>query len=256
MLDLPRSARLVLWGNACLTGRAAPDAAVRAVTGTDEPHRIAGEHLPITADPGLADWLDALTPGTVLGLALPVPGDVSGVPPEASAAAVEAGEAVTVTGADGTQVLVPRIERFGSDWEPGAVVTWQSRVTGLVGGALAVMGPGEAARRLRAATGQAATLLHELGVSGYGPVPADLGRTVRAPVAGLPPGLQPRTVDLLEQTSRILAVLELAKDGQNRFDHADAVGGWQADRRRQVLVELAGTARNALVAACVPAGYG
>ena len=49
MLELPRSARFVAWGNALVAaGRSGPpdpvalDTAVRAVQGSDEPHAVDG----------------------------------------------------------------------------------------------------------------------------------------------------------------------------------------------------------------------
>ena len=41
--DLPAAARLVAWGNACLTGAVSPDEAAERVTGpTDATHRVFG----------------------------------------------------------------------------------------------------------------------------------------------------------------------------------------------------------------------
>ena len=103
MWDLPRSVRLALWATAALEGRVEPGRAVRAVTGNDEPHRLTGEDLPVSADPlgpGLADLLDQLAGrAAAVRAVLPVPGDASGLsgPGAATQAAVEAVSALSTS---------------------------------------------------------------------------------------------------------------------------------------------------------------
>jgi hypothetical protein len=61
--DVPRSVLLAFWATAVLGRRVGIDEAVARVTGDDEPHRLVGAHLPVSADPagpGLADWLEDL----------------------------------------------------------------------------------------------------------------------------------------------------------------------------------------------------
>ncbi|HEY9350636.1 MAG TPA: hypothetical protein VIP75_08080, partial [Acidothermales bacterium] len=49
MVAVPRSARLVAWGNAWLRGSTSLDEAAARVCGSDEPHRVHG--LPGQLDP-------------------------------------------------------------------------------------------------------------------------------------------------------------------------------------------------------------
>jgi hypothetical protein len=117
-LELPRSARLVMWGNALRAGQATVAAAVAAISGDDEPHVVTGSG-------GLTEWLTALVPGPAgaLRLVLPAPGDPAGLPgpPAVNELAVAAGECALTP----ELALIPRVERFGSMVEPGHLVTWQ-----------------------------------------------------------------------------------------------------------------------------------
>jgi hypothetical protein len=80
--DLPAAARLVAWGNACLTGAVSPDEAAERVTGpTDATHRVFG----LPGESGGVSMTYALARLRAVGvtsmrLALPRPGDVSGLP--------------------------------------------------------------------------------------------------------------------------------------------------------------------------------
>lgn len=112
MTDLPRSIALaLLWPRLAAGSREA----LALVTGDDEPHRLQAAPLPL----GLAA-IDAEEVWAVL----PSAGDPQGLPPTASVAGIDAGEAVMARTAGGTRVLVPAVQEFGSALEPGWLVTW------------------------------------------------------------------------------------------------------------------------------------
>ncbi len=263
MLDVPRSVLLSLWGSAVLDGTATLDAAVAAVTGDDGAHLLIGEDLPFSANPagpGLADLLDQLA-GRAVGLraVLPVPGDALGVPggPDLSGMAIEAGEAVvTIAGelGDPVWVLVPQVQQFGSDLEPGWRVTWQQhRVSGLAPAtAAAWIGVAEADQRLRLALAAATDELDGLDVARWRrDSGTQLSRLRAQAVNGtrLPPATAARAVKVLDQAVRVRGIVHVARE-----DDGAAITGWESGRRSQVLRELDAAARQALVAVTIPRG--
>ena len=124
------SASLALWGNAWLAGRAAPDDVLDALGLWAPRHSVAaydaaaaeatGLPWPDIDDAGVVSLLQTLRtaagPGRsepVLGIALPVPGDVRGLPAGSTFAtdAMTVGEAVLITPPGGTAIgLVPEFE--------------------------------------------------------------------------------------------------------------------------------------------------
>ena len=259
MLELPRSVRLAAWGTAVLNGGATLDAAVRAVTGDDEPHAVlADERLALPAGAGLAAVLGRLadlgTPG--LRVVLPVPGDVAGLPgpPAFNATALAAGECVLtepVTQGWAAEFamplgLVPEVTLFGSAWEPGAMVEWglhpvdPPRVT--VVGSLA-----EAERELREALIAATETLAALDVARSREDAADRHAAVRdggLPDRALPPSAPGRTARVLAMAARVRAIVELAGE-----DDGAAVTSHEAQQRSAALRALDGVSRRALAAA-------
>lgn len=245
---LPRSVVLALWLTAT---DAAPGVVVRHVQGDDEPHGVVG--LPGHADPaspaGLRDLVTAWLAGPreVCAL-LPAPGDLGGVPAEASAEATEAGECVVVTTPAGSWAAVPEVTAFGSALEPGHLVTWRVRpvprwsahVVGTLG-SLA-----DAERELRTSLVTATDALDALDVARWRDDAADAierlrgGSTDAWPV----PALDGRRARVLQLASRLLAIVDLAT-----VDEGGAVNLWQADQRSTALREVERTARHALSAA-------
>lgn len=244
---LPRSALLALWLRAARLGDDDGTARlVRAVERDDEPHVVSGP----LGDVRLADLAGAWAGDAreVVALA-PVPGDVSGVPPEAAAHATDAGECVVVTTSSGSWALVPEVTEFGSDLEPGHLVTWHvtqvgpwsARVLGAVGSLP------EAERDLRTALLLATRALDELDVARWrddaaGAI-ADL-RAGGAPTWQLPPGVPPRAVQVLVQAVRLRAIVDLAT-----ADDGGSVNLWQADQRSTALREVDRASRHAVGAA-------
>ncbi|MGY1747619.1 hypothetical protein [Blastococcus sp. SYSU D00695] len=239
MHDLP-AGRFAAWATALLSGRCSFDDALDAVAG-ETAHSVTG--LPGT---------DGSVPlGRVLAglrgvgerrvaLALPVPGDVRGVPraPGLVEAAVDAGQVAVGS----VLALVPR--PLGTE-----MVTWTA--FGLAGVAPApppVEGTLRAASgALDLAVGDAARTLAGLDLARWHPeVPAllsGLGRPAAAP--GMPADTDPLALSVLARARRLARVLDLAL--------ADAPGGavttGQAAARDEALRPLSDAVRAALTAA-------
>jgi hypothetical protein len=249
VLDIPRSARLAAWGTAWLQGRASTAGVVRAVAGDDEPHRVepADELGCSAAD--LEGLLVALRDAGVpaLRVVLPVPGDPVGLPgpPAFNASALEAGECVVTAGGP-SWGAVPEVTEFGSEWEPGHLVTWR---LGPVAERRTVHADGlaEAERALREGLLEATARLTLLDVAALGPDAAEQLRQVRraelAPGA-LPAGTPARSLQVLSTAGRLRAVLSLASQ-----DDGAAVNVFEAQERARALRELDVVCRHAVVAA-------
>lgn len=129
---------MALWGNAWLAGRAAPDDVLDALGLWAPRHSVAaydaaaagatGLPWPDVDDAGAVSLLQTLrtaagtgNTGPVLGIALPVPGDVRGLPAGSTFAAdaMTVGEAVLITPPSGTPIgLVPEFEYDDDSEEP------------------------------------------------------------------------------------------------------------------------------------------
>ena len=254
MFEPARSARLAAWGTAFLRGEVAPIAAIRAVTGDDEPHQVEAFTDAESALPpgGLAELLAALAGLGVGGLrvVLPRPGDLLGLPgpPDFNVAAVHAEECVlTEPLPDGSAWgLIPQITPFGSVWEPGTLVTWH--VHGVIPRRVSdVASLAEAERELREALLAATEALAQLDVSRWRDDAADriaALRTGALPAGALPPTAPQRSAAVLATALRVGAIVALASE-----DDGGAVSLHDADARRQALRGLDGVARRAVTAA-------
>nr|WP_194719757.1 hypothetical protein [Cellulosimicrobium arenosum] len=244
---------LALWLRAA--DRLAPDDGatrlLRAVQRDDEPHVVTGA----LGDLRLADLVHAWSGEVreVVALA-PVPGDVNGVPLPVAPAAADVGECVLVTTPAGSWALVPGVTAFGSELEPGHLVTWEvervdawsTRVQGAVG-SLA-----DSERELRTALLVATRALDSLDVARWreDAAGAIAGlRSAAAPVWQLPDGAEPRAVGVLAQAVRLRAIVDLAA-----ADDGGAVNLWQADQRSTALREVDHAARRAIGAATLWTG--
>jgi hypothetical protein len=278
VLALTRSARLAAWGTAVLADAADPVAAIRAVSGDDEPHLVAAGESGDAATPAPAPWDDPATTVTAtvpelppnaglvdlfatlvtlgatgMRLVLPSPGDVLGLPgpPWFNEVALEAGECVLVPLAEGPSkagalALVPQVTEFGSEAEPGAMVTWHvygvraPRVTDLGGIA-------EADQELRTALDRATRELARLDVARWREDAADRLALIRD--GGVEPGLLPpttpqRCLRVLATAARVQAIVELAAE-----DDGGSVTGYEAGARTEALRDLERVSRRAVVAA-------
>ena len=258
MLELPRSARLAAWGTAVLVGDATIGDAVRAVTQDDEPHTVYLDPDPDSPAIDLRALLEHFGEVQVPGLrvVLPAPGDPLGLPgpPEFNTLALEAGECVLtepVTKGWAAELgshggLVPVVTVFGSQWEPGAMVSWSLRpVQPLRVTATASLA--EAERELREALATATDALTRLDVARWRDDAADRVAAVRdggLPRGALPPSAPPRSVQVLATAARVRAIVELAAE-----DDGAAVTGYEAQQRAATLRGLAAVSRRAMAAA-------
>lgn len=234
---LPVSARLAWWGTAWLRGQVVTDLLLDAVFGDDATHVVAGL-------PG-AEGTDTLVVAlgrlrsagaTGFGAAFPAEGDPVGLggPPPFNHDALEAGEAVVVTGTG--LGLVP--ERTG-----GAVV-WVAQPAQR----RQLPDVGEAGRELRAALLDAAGSLARLDVARWRPEVADQLMNLRhRDGVPAPPGVPEACADLVSRGLQAAAIVELALE-----DDGGAVTAYDAAERRAALRPLERAARRALVAACSP----
>lgn len=249
-LAVPRSARLVAWGNAVLGGTVSLDEAAEAVGADDVRHRVVG--LPgEDVEVSLAVALGRLRALGVRGLhlALPVPGDPFGLagPPAFTEAAVQAGEAVVAHGAPTGPAawgLLPVVGALGSS---GTAVLWSvSEVAPPRTGDTPSLA--EAERALAAAVREATEELSALDVSRADPAALMVLRAVSEDGAGentLPPGTPGRAERVLAQARRTLVLADLARRGDG-----GALTAAAADARARALDPLERAARRAMAAAC------
>lgn len=244
-----RSGRFVAWGNAVLAGLVSPDTAAERICGRDGCHRVFGwaGAGPTTDSDTVTVALARLrsTGATALRLALPVPGDLLGLPgpAEFNVEALAAGEAVLV---DGSQAwgLIPTVLDASPDDCVGTAVHWKGmRVDAGPGD---VMTLGEAEREL-AETLQAATdALDALDVARWRPEAADRISEIRSGRGTdlLAPGYPARAHRVLALAQRVAAIAELAADDDGAAFNVGGMTGRAAELRT-----LARAARRAQLAA-------
>jgi len=237
---LPVSAVLAWWGTAWLRGDAVPDLVLDAVIGDDATHAVAGlpgESGTVTLLAGLAALRRA--GATAFGIAVPAPGDPVGLggPPGFNAAALDAGEAVVVSGC-GLGLVPTRV---------GAAVVWEVSPASR----RPLPDVGDADRELRRALLQSADALAALDVARWRPEVADELISLRKPPPlAAPPGIPGRCLDLAGRGLQALSIVELALD-----DDGGAVTAVEAERRRIALRPIDRAGRRALVAACSPEAW-
>ena len=229
-----RSARFVAWANAVALGLASPDLAAAEITAADPPHQVDG--LPGGDGQTLPVVLSRLAAaGAGAQLALPVPGDVAGVPGPGplTTAALTAGEAVLVAGWG----LVPDVDAVRVRW---IAYLCEAVSAGLPGLSDADHGLAEALR-------EATQLLDRLDVSRWDDRDADdlaALRSGRLDGDGLAPGYPERAVSVLVRARRLRTIVRLA----SRDDGA-AVTAREAALRLAALKPLDRAARHAEMAA-------
>jgi len=251
--DLPgaRSARLVAWGTAFLTGAMGLADAAAAIAAGDEA---------VAHDGGETVGVDRLLArlradgGTGLELLLPVPGDVRGLPGPGpfSTACLDTGEGVLTRGAGRRTGLVPTTQTVGPEGDALTVTTWTAYavpVPELLAPPLLTVAEAEA--DLRAALTDATRELARLDTARWRPdVERPLARMRRdirqgdGPAADLPPVWPARARTLLAQADALARVLALAEG-----DPGAAQTGGQVRDRGRALRGLATAVRRARVAA-------
>ncbi|WP_406150261.1 hypothetical protein [Streptomyces sp. NBC_01012] len=249
MLSEPRSGRLAAWGNALLAGLVSPDDVALAIVGDDAVHRVDG--LPGEAGPvGLTLALGRLRRlgATGFRVALPVPGHPLGLsgPPDFNARALEAEEAVVMSGA--AYGLVPEVSEVGPAGDLHVEVVWRCLAVREAPPA-DVPSLSEAERELAEALRDATAVLSRLDVAGSGPVAeaavdayrarAERGREVLAP------GYPPRAVRVLELAQRVGLLVAVAHEN----GHGGAVSASEIAARGEALRPVERVARRAQVAA-------
>jgi hypothetical protein len=249
MVAVPRSARLVAWGNAWLRGSTSLDEAAARVCGSDEPHRVHG----------LPGQLDPLAMTVALGrlrgwgvesfrLALPVAGDPLGLcgPAEFTRRAVDVGEAVLAVGDNEAIGLVPDIAVHGPNGDTIATVRWDAEPVHCPAG-IPLPTVAEADRELSETLRDATARLAALDVARWRPDLAEALVAVRrlgADGDALAPGYPPRAVQLLASARRLAAVAALAQ-----VDDGASVSAGEMAARRDALRPLERATRRAQVAA-------
>lgn len=231
------SARMAWWLSAWLRGAVSPDELRDAVLDGDAAHDLIGlpgdeDGTPLLLALGAIRRCGARS----AGLAWPAPGDPVGLggPAEFNAAALEAGEAVVLEGAD--LGLVPA--------RAGAGVVWQA----LPADRRSILDLGEADRSLRRAVTTTATTLVDLEVAKWRPEVADELMNLRhVPTYAAPHGTPASATSLAGRALQAAGIVELATQ-----DDGGALSSYEVARRGDALRPLEYAARRALVAACSP----
>ncbi|MEP6762600.1 MAG: hypothetical protein ABJA93_14705 [Sporichthyaceae bacterium] len=236
MPDLPAAARLVAWGNACLTGAVSPDEAAERVTGpTDPTNRVFG----LPGESGGVSLTYALARLRAIGatsmrLALPRPGDVSGLPgpPSFNERALASGAAALAAGPTPLGLLA---ESRGA-WTVHQVAQDVRTPVALA----------DAERDLNRVMHSSTARLVHLDVARWQPAAAEvLAHQRQATRSPLPAKAAPRAAQVLDTALRLMSIVDVA-----RADDGAAVSGAEMTARREVLRDLETAARRAVEAAC------
>lgn len=249
-LVLPYAVIAALW---LPRASSAPEAVLSALSEDGESHLI---EIPGAGTWPLTEVLSRLRDEPVddVGALLPSPGRVAGVPAVVLDRATENEQLLLIRSGDRGIAVVPAVESFGSDLEPGTLVRWRAielpvserPVRTLLG---SVGNLGEARRDLTEALIASAEALERIDVTSWnddaGTTVADLLRA-ELPAHLLPAGLEPRRIEVLARAARLLAIVEAAREdgGGSLTTHHDGA-------RRDALTTLEATARRALAAASI-----
>lgn len=236
--DLPPSLRLSWWGTGWLRGQVAPDDLLDAVVGDAVTHVVLGDRA---QDGRVLSVLAAAREQGVREVAasFPAAGDPVGLrgPAAFTAAAIEAGEAVLLLGAE--LGLVPR--------EVGHAVEW----TIVPAARRPPPDLGDADRALRSTLLAAVQELTALDVARWNPEVADELMDLRSGVeVPAPRGTPQRAVEVAGRALHLQRVLDLAL-----ADDGAAVSAVQIAQRRAAMEPLRAGVRSALTAACSPDGW-
>jgi hypothetical protein len=243
-----RAALLVAWSRAVRTHACPLNEAVSAVEDSDELVQfVAGDQRRDARDV-LIEL--AAAPGRV-ELALPVPGDVRGLPGTGpwTAPALDAGEAVVTS----ESVLVPIVQAHGNEIEGYATYTyWHLHErTGPPTPVTATAGLAEADRHLRGAMNDAVDLLADIEVARWSPELAEAVADIRTQRRGgddfasaLPRSYGPQARELLARARVVDRIINAAMSPETEL--LDAAGAMQ---RAQALRGLQTSVREAVCAA-------
>ncbi len=240
MPALPLSVRLALWVTAAFHGHTDLDEAIaRAHPDVDD---VSGD-----APGRLALWRD-LGESAVL-VALPRPGDLTGMPRaglEAAGAAAHAGECIYVPGMGG--LLVPTLSTYGPPGDEGLAAEWTAYEGEPVARhVLEAVNLGELERAFALAVRDGAETLAAVGGRPWSSAPRDEAeRRLGGGADGLPSATPPRATHLMLMAARVAVIvdegLQLAAAGPALDLHA-------SNRREGGLRSLQAAADRALAGA-------
>jgi hypothetical protein len=227
---IPRAARLALWLNAWLRGEASPDDVLASLESSMHDVFLGLDpERPLPAFEALGA-IRLVTTG--VGLALTAPGDPVGLagPPPFNAAAMEAGEALLLTGTG--LGLVPVVVGGAIEWRAYAA----HEPTPL--------DPRETRQRLRTTLREVTEELVQLQIAAWGTEIPDLLMNQAGPV------LAPRSLSAQDRETLTSAALCLQIGDAARAVEPGAVSAWERSRFEEVVRRLDSAARHALVALC------
>jgi hypothetical protein len=244
-----RSATLVAWGNAWMTGHVGLDEAADAIERLDGPHVVSGvpgEAGEVPLRRGLGTL--RIAGMSALRLALPAPGDPLGLcgPPDFNANAIDAGEAVTATVGSRCLGLIPADDRRGSSYLGTLWTLYEARP----GVPDTPMLP-EADHQLTLAVREATeSLLSVEGDLEWRPEIAEALSSLREShrheqVGGLAPGYPARAHRVAALAGRLSLVVDLARGTESA-----GLSAAQVQYRVDALRALDRAVRRAQVAAC------
>lgn len=203
MAELPASVRLALWVTSAWRGRTSLDEALqRSFPGVDH---VFGDLRRVELWHDLGEQ--------ALFVALPRPGDISGMPrtsPEALAHATEAGECVYAAGLGG--LLIPTLSEFGPEGDVGLRADWTAYDAEAVPThRLEMLDLGHIERTLLASVRRHATDLELVGGTPWGSAhrtaaELSLDRTLW----GLPPETPTRALRVISLAAKVSALADIA----------------------------------------------
>jgi hypothetical protein len=243
MSVLPVCVRLALWTTAAYAGKLTVDEAVdRAHPDLDL----------FTGDLDRLSLWQELGERAVL-VALPRPGDLSGMPRGSAdlfAAATEAGECVYVPGIGAA--LVPTIEHFGPAEDQGTQVTWSSYDCDPVPvHTLEALSLGEIERGFRQELTERTLAIEALDAGPWAGSPfRSMADELGTGQWGLPDGLPPRATHIITMAAMIGVATELGLSDQAQ---SQVLTGTFAEQRRKQLKGLDASADMAMAAAATVA---
>lgn len=238
MPELPASVRLALWTTTAWNCGGDLEAAVE--TALPDIDHVAGDLGRLTL------WRDLGE--RALLVALPVPGDLTGLPgatATAQGAAATAGECVFVPGVGG--MLVPTIAAFGSQaasaLDTGTRVDWEAFDADPVPQhRIEALEPSQLERHLRQELIEATEALDRLGGRPFSPAAArDLADAALGGRWGLPPGLPPRSQRVIALAGTVGQIVDAGLAGPD-----DSLDTATSRARRSLLMKLQRSADRAL----------
>lgn len=238
MPELPASVRLALWTTAAWSSGSPLEAAIEAAL-PDVDH-VAGDlgRLELWRDLGERALL----------VALPAPGDLTGVPgarPEALGAAAAAGECVFVPGVGG--LIVPTVASFGtatgSALDTGTRVDWKAYDADPVPRhRVEALEPSQLERHLRVELLEVIDALDTVGGQPFSAEAArDLADAALGDRWGLPGGLPPRAQRVIALAGTVGQIVDAGLGGPD-----DALNTATSQSRRSLLLRLQRAADRAL----------